>query len=498
MTKRFIVLALLVVALLPNLLALPIDSTLLVKPIDAKTFKVESTPIADNLDSLMGLHVFKLKKTGFPKNYDSTYVPVFEDSIYRKRMATLDATTPMQLDYNPVVRRYIDLYAVRKREQVGRMLALAQYYFPMFEQVLDEYNMPLELKYLAVVESALNPNAKSPVGATGLWQFMYSTGKLMGLHTSSYVDERNDPYKSTVAACEYMTKLYKIFGDWNLVLAAYNSGPGNVSKAIRRSGGKTNYWELRSYLPRETAGYVPAFIAVAYTMRYAKEHNLYPTRTVPFFETTDTVFVRSQITFDQLNMFLGIDKEQLKFLNPQYKLGVIPQVPGQPEFLVLPRQTMGLFIDNETALYAYANAQAQGTQYLYPVATEVATSAPAPAQDKIVHKVKSGESLGLLSKKYGVSVASIKKWNHLRSNTVQIGQKITIYNSSAAAQTAEVNKEASTEKTYYTVRQGDTLSRIASKYPGVSASQIAEWNNINANKIRPGMKLVVRKGTNAN
>jgi len=281
--------------ILPAVFATPIDSTKAeVKPIDAKTFKVESTPFADNLDDLMAIHIFKFKKTGLPKNYDSTFVPTFEDSIYRKRIAFLDASTPLELDYNPVVRRYIDLYTVRKREQVSRMLGLAQYYFPMFEEVLDKYDMPLELKYLAVVESALNPNAKSRVGATGLWQFMYTTGKIMGLNANSYVDERSDPYRSTIAACEYMTRLYKTFGDWNLVLAAYNSGPGTVNKAIRRSGGKRSYWELRAYLPRETAGYVPAFIAATYTMKYAKEHNLYPKNVAPHFASVDTVLFASK------------------------------------------------------------------------------------------------------------------------------------------------------------------------------------------------------------
>ena len=492
MKKRIYFLVICVMGVLPVLLANPIDSTKQdVKPIDAKTFRIESTQMANQLDSLMALHIFKFKKSALPKNYDSTYIPVFQDSIYRKRIAALDASTPLELDYNPVVRRYIDMYTLKKRDQVSRMLGLAQYYFPMFEEVLDRYNMPLELKYLAVVESALNPLAKSRVGATGLWQFMYATGKIMGLNSNSYVDERNDPYRSTVAACEYMTKMYKIYGDWNLVLAAYNSGPGNVNKAIRRSGGKRNYWELRSYLPRETAGYVPAFIAATYTMKYAKEHNLYASRVVPHYGNTDTVFVREQISFDQLNMWLGIDRDVVEFLNPQYKLGIIPSIKGQPQFLALPRQTMGLFIDNEDTLYAYARAEFNTDR----VGSSNATTAVASTSNssRTVHKVRSGDNLGKLATKYGVSVSDIKRWNNLRSSTIQVGQKLAIYSKNSAPQEAQ---ESSSGPTYYTVRKGDTLNAIASRYPGVSSSMIAEWNNINPNSIRPGMKLVVRKGSN--
>jgi len=483
------------IASIPVLFADPIDSTKhKVKPIDAKSFRVESTQVANQLDSLMSLHIFKFKKSVLPKNYDSTYVPVFQDSIYRKRIAALDAGTPLNFDYNPVVRRYIDMYTLKKRDQVSRMLGLAQYYFPMFEEVLDRYNMPLELKYLAVVESALNPNAKSRVGATGLWQFMYATGKIMGLNASSYVDERSDPYRSTVAACEYMTKLYKIFGDWNLVLAAYNSGPGNVNKAIRRSGGKRNYWELRAFLPRETAGYVPAFIAATYTMKYAKEHNLYASRIVPHYGNTDTVFVRQQISFDQLNMWLGIDRDVVEFLNPQYKLGIIPAVKGQPQFLVLPRQTMGLFIDNEDSLYTYASAEFQRDKSAS--SSSSVSVASTSNSNRLVHQVRSGDNLGKLSEKYNVSVSDIKRWNNLHSSTIQVGQKLAIYSSSAANQNAQ--ESSSTNTTYYTVRKGDTLNAIANRYPGVSTTQIAEWNNINPNNIRPGMKLVVRKGSSSN
>jgi membrane-bound lytic murein transglycosylase D len=459
-----------------------------------KRFAIESTQIAEQLDSLMALHVFQFEGSKLPANYDSTLVPTFPDSIYAQRLATLDAQTPLELEYNEVVKRYIELYTLKRREQVSRMLALGEYYFPMFEETLDRYNIPLEIKYLAVVESALNPKARSRVGAKGLWQFMYSTGKLMGLKANSYVDERSDPYKSTVAACEYMTRLYNIFGDWNLVLAAYNSGPGNVNKAIRRSGGKRSYWELRPYLPRETAGYVPAFIAATYTMSYAAEHNLYASLKVPFFYHTDTALVDEQISFDQLNMWLGIDKEIIRFLNPSYKYEIIPKVDGQKHYLVLPRQQMGLFIDNEDSLYAYAANYFEKNRSEVPKYVE---------QERIRHRVRSGESLGLIANKYGTSVSKIKRWNGLHSNTIYPGQRLTIYKSGAApkSSTASSSKPEVTKAdghTLYTVRKGDTLYDIAKKFPGVSATNLASWNNLNSSTIKPGMKLVVSPGSSSN
>lgn len=465
----------------------PGDST---KTSAEKAFKIESTAIANQMDSLMMLHVFQSKPKNQRHRLDTLKSPQFADSVFVKRLAKLNSQTPLELSYNPYVKTYIDLYTQRRRKQVMRMLALAEYYFPMFEEILDKHNMPLELKYLAVVESALNPQAKSRVGATGLWQFMYGTGKLMGLNINSYVDERSDPYKSTEAACQYMLRLYKMFGDWNLVLAAYNSGPGNVNKAIRRSGGKTSYWELRPYLPKETAGYVPAFIAAVYTMSYAKEHNLYATMRVPYFAQTDTSLVRSQISFDQLNMWLGIDKEVVAFLNPSYKHEIIPVIEGQKHYLVLPRQQMGLFIDNEDSLYTYAQTQFKAQESTMP---------PVVQDERTIHRVKSGESLGVIANRYKVSVGAIKRWNGLRSNTIHPGQRLTIYSAHApSSSTASAKPKTTTdgEKTYYVVQKGDTLYDIAKRYPGVSATDLSKWNNISGSNIKPGMKLIVQIASN--
>src|SRR5690554_4990066 len=245
-------------------------------------------------------------------------------------------------------------------------MGLSAFYFPMFERELDAYNIPLEMKYLAIVESALNPRAKSRVGATGLWQFMYATGKQYGLEVSSYVDERSDPIKSTTTAAVYLSKLYEIFGDWDLALAAYNSGPGNVSKAIRRSGGYENYWNLREYLPRETAGYVPAFLATMYIFEYAEEHGFKKqTARIPYV-ATDTIKVKQQITLDQVAKLTNLDKEELEFLNPSYKLGIIPVVKNENYMLRLPLTSVGTFVNNENAIYAFAQEEVQEAEKPLP------------------------------------------------------------------------------------------------------------------------------------
>ena len=300
-----------------------------------------------------------------------------------------------------------------------RMLTASQFYFPMFEQELDSYNIPLEIKYLAIVESALNPRARSRVGATGLWQFMYSTGKMYKLDVSSYVDERRDPIASTKAACAYLSRLYDIFGDWDLALAAYNSGPGNVNKAIRRSGGYKNYWNIRRNLPRETAGYVPAFLATMYLFEYAEEHGLKIRKAErPYFET-DTIHVKSLITFDQISELVGVGVKELEVLNPSYKLNIIPYVKGKNYALRLPKEAMGKFVNNETAIYAHVTEELKKKEKPLPQLVK--------ADNRIRYKVRSGDYLGKIAERYGVGVSQIKRWNGLRSNNLRIGQRLTIF-----------------------------------------------------------------------
>ena len=369
-----------------------------------------------------------------------------------------------------------------------RLMALSDYYFPLFEKELDRYNIPLEIKYLAIVESALNPRARSRVGATGLWQFMYPTGKMFDLDVSSYVDERMDPVKSTEAAAQYLASLYKTFGDWDLVLASYNSGPGNVAKAIRRSGGSVDYWDLRRYLPRETAGYVPAFLATLYLFEYAEEHNFQPNRPdVAYFET-DTIRVKEMLTFDHISKITGVDKEMLQFLNPSYKLDVIPFVKDENYTLRLPKPSTGVFVSNEAAIYEYVGSDLEKKKEGLPQYVET--------EERIRYRVRSGDYLGRIAEKYGVGVSEIKKWNNLRSNNLRIGQYLTVYprKPAVAQSSAKAEGKNSSNPKVYTVKNGDSLWSISKKFPGVTVQNLRSWNDMNGNTLRPGMRLKISKG----
>jgi len=350
---------------------------------------------------------------------DTTNALPLSDSIFKYYMAELDARTPFEMTYNPVVKRYIERYLRPDNARLSRMMAHGQYYFPMFEEHLVKYNMPLEIKYLAVVESALNPKARSYVGATGLWQFMYGTGKLYGLKVNSYVDDRNDPLKSTEAACQYMLKMYDVFEDWNLVLAAYNSGPGNVRKAIRRSGGKTSYWEIRPYLPRETSAYVPLFIAASYAMEFGHMHGAVAADIPAYYLTTDTVSITQQLHFKQIQEELGVDEALMEFLNPQYKYKIVPVVQGQQYTLSLPKEAADRFRSNQDSIYSIAAAYFESRASNMPAFTQM--------NERTTHRVKSGETLGHIAGKYGVRVSEIKRWNGLKSDVIRVGQRIVVY-----------------------------------------------------------------------
>ncbi len=474
------------------------------KVLSLEEINLEDHPLAARLDSLLFTNLFQdsslvsFQSEGDSTVLNSSLLPDVSDSVYQERLAALNARTPMDLEYNSTVRSFIDLYSQRRREQVSRMLGLANFYFPLFEQTLDKYNMPLELKYLAVVESALNPQARSWVGAAGLWQFMYSTGKLNGLSVNSYIDERNDPIKSTEAACKYLTKLYDIFGDWDLALAAYNSGPGNVNKAIRRSGGQTDYWAIRPFLPRETAGYVPAFIAVNYIMNHYEDHLIFPSELKPSYFSTDTVVIKEKVSFEQLSKLIDMTEEELEFLNPAYRYKVIPKVKGKQYHVILPSDKIGLFIANEDSIYKIANAHFEQNKKETPALVQM--------NDRIRHKVRRGEVLGTIAEKYGVGVSSIRRWNGLRGNTIRVGQRLTIYprrlpkTTTASSSSTKSSPKTSPQKVVtpkgeyesYQVRSGETFYSIARKYPGVSAQNIMSWNGIdNARRLKPGMTLKI-------
>lgn len=408
--------------------------------------------------------------------------------VLKQRLKELDARTPFKVEYNASLESVIKQYLKNRRGTMERLMGLSEYYFPMFEQELDKNNLPLELKYLAVVESALNPSARSRVGATGLWQFMYPTGKMFGLDVSSYVDDRSDPILATEAACKYLKSLNNSFNDWDLALAAYNSGPGNVSKAIRRSGGKTNYWSLRDYLPRETAGYVPAFLATMYIFEYAQEHGFKKQAARIPFVATDTIRIKQQITLDQVAKLTNLDREELEFLNPSYKLGIIPVIKNENYVLRLPLTAVGAFVNNEAAIYAFVQEEVEEAEKPMPKLYE--------QPGKIRYRVKRGDFLGKIAERYGVGVSQIRSWNGMRSNTVKVGQNLIIYPKKSAqdiASNTPAQTNTSSDKTY-TVRNGDSLWSISQKFPGVSVQNIKKWNDISGTNLKPGTKLKIYKG----
>lgn len=465
---------------------------------------LEDDPIAAMLDSLHNKKIleFFFQKGNFNKNnkfhFTPDSVPRYEDYVYEARLAKLNVQSPFDLVYNAHVKGYIELYSIKKRDLLSRLIALSHLYYPLFEQVLDRYNLPLELKHLAVIESALNPNARSRAGAQGLWQFMYPTGKLFGLKVTSYVDERCDPFKSTIAAAEYLKHLYSIFKDWQMVLAAYNAGPGAISKAIRRSGGKTSYWEIRPYLPRETQGYVPAFIAANYVMNYYAEHNIIPAVLKKTFFELDTVVLKDAMSFEQISQLLDVPVEEIAYFNPQYRKNIIPE-GGYT--LTLPKEKIALFLSNEEEIYAFIQSQKKNPL----VAEELNTQ-----EEKIVHKVRKGENLKTIAKKYGVTVQDLKMWNFIGRKGLRPGKHLIIYkpmknrNNSVLAEKKQEFKETAVdslknlrqvavEEFYHTVKKGETIYSIARKY-NIDVKSLAEWNNLSIqHKVKVGEKLLIKK-----
>ena len=348
------------------------------------------------------------------------------DDVYRDRLSRMATIIPM--DYNPIVRNCISIYADRRRELVRYVMAMADLYFPMFEQILDQYDLPLELKYLAIIESNLNPRAYSRAGAAGIWQFMLPTGKLFGLQINSLIDERLDPIASTHAACKYFKQMYATFGDWYLVLASYNCGPGSVNKAIRRAGGRTSFWEIYPYLPRETRSYVPFFIAATYIMTYHCEHNICPMRT-SLSVATDTVMVDRIMHLRQVADVLNVDIEMLRTFNPQYKREIIPG-HIKPCVLKLPVAATYAYVDKKDTISAY-RADELLAAYLPKRYSESSSdengTASEPKTEMIRYTVKSGENLYTIANKYGVTAQNIRKWNNLLTNRVPRGKRLTIY-----------------------------------------------------------------------
>ena len=476
--------------------------------------------VTDSLLSLWYVHSNLLKGDTVSFNMDSVHFrSSVTDKEYLQRLA--DMNSFITLPFNETVRNYIILYSEKMPTKMSSMLALSQYYFPIFEEIFDRYGLPKELKYMAVIESAFNPVAVSRAGAKGMWQFMYNTAKMYGLTINSFVDERLDPVKSADAAARYMRDAYRIFGDWNLAISSYNCGSGNVNKAMRRSGSR-EFWPVYNYLPRETRGYVPAFVGAMYAFTYYREHGLVPeTDSMPV--QVDTFHIRRMLHFQQVSALTGVSVEMLKKLNPQYVHDIVPGTAKEEYVLRLPYQYTSKFIENEDSVYAY-NAK----EYFSPATLQnIAVSGSASSQ-RIAYKVKSGDYLGRIASRYHVTVKQIMEWNHLRNTNLRVGQVLYIYgkfngpvaqssgasskSSAASSSKGSASSDGATrasskgsaatpppadsaaEGTYtvYVVKSGDSLYRISQDYPGVSADDIMKFNGIGTD-IRPGMKLKIPK-----
>lgn len=459
----------------------------------------------ETMDSLLHLWYKNSLATDFDtvNEYDMDSVRFLSnvsDAEMIRRLAAMNSF--ITLPFNEQVKNYIILYAERMPSKMGRAMGLSAYYFPIFEDILLRYDLPQELKYMAIIESMLNPVATSRAGARGIWQFMYQTGTSYGLEINSYVDERLDVEKAVDAAARYLRDAYKIFGDWALAISSYNCGAGNVSKAIRRAGGKRDFWSIYPYLPRETRGYVPAFVGAMYAMTYYREYGIVPQK-VGMPVQTDTFEIRRNLHFAQINAVVGVPVEDLQNLNPQYVHDIIPG-NDHPYILKLPYNWTGPFLDaDRDSLYSYkADSLLTGTILREQTArnngTKTASSSPARSSqpERIAYKVKSGDYLGKIASRYGVTVNQLKSWNKLKSNNIQVGQTLYIYKNGAAPAASSGSGGAAAQQknssaAIYTVKTGDTLFKIAAKYPGVSADDIKKANGLKSDTINAGQKLTI-------
>ena len=509
---------------------------------------------SDKLDSMLSSwyvqNAFLLDSTELAEA--DTLKQTLPDSIYIQRLQSMQSA--VSLSFNNTVKGFITMYTVRKPKQVAVMLGLANYYFPMFEEALAKYGLPMELKYLPIIESALNPGANSVASAVGLWQFMYSTGKMYKLEISTFVDERRDPLKATDAAVRYLRDLYNIYKDWHLVIAAYNCGPGNVNKAIKRSGDAKDYWKIYYRLPKETRGYVPAFIAANYVMNFYQSHNILP-KSPDFPIITDTLMVNNYLHFNQVSEIIGIPVEQIRSLNPQYRRDIIPASKEKSYSLVLPQDEVSAYLENEAIIHDHRRAEFFPNNQIINPQSNFASHSPGDIKGryKVIYTVKSGDNLGLISAWFRVRSSDLKYWNNIHKNFLKAGQKLSVYvpeghgehyskinkksfaekqkflnerptvssnqnlASAAKKQPAETkptaektevvaqseNKNSNVEKAnestveksefvYYKVRKGDNFWSIAKKFPGVSNNDIMKLNNIKqANSLKVGQVLKI-------
>ncbi len=518
---------------------------------DASTSYTAMEQQSEFLDSLVHSWYFKRNAAiGTDKKYEPTFrsaAPAMSDSamdlVYIKRLESLPTIFPMT--YNANVKSWIELYTKRNR-RTPYLIGLSDYYFPIMEEILDSYGLPLELKYLSVIESALNPRATSRAGAVGLWQFIYSTGKMYDLEISSMVDERRDPIKATHAACQFLKDMYGVYGDWALVIAAYNCGPGNVNKAISRSGGKTDYWKIYPYLPRETRDYVPAYIGALYTMTFYEEHGLVPVKPdMNIF--TDTVMVKEKVHLMQVAEVMGIPFEELVELNPQYRKYIIPG-NSRPYPLRLPVKQTARFVAMQQNIYNYQDSTLLGKKemvvtppefkrskydtYSYGTTTSEYTAPSTTGKKKVTYTVKQGDTYGYIASWFHVKVSDVKYWNNAVSNKLSLGQSLEIWvpikkydhyakldalnfeqkqaatelvtastggkktTGSAPGSKVSSNKPADNSYVWHKIQSGDNLWTIAQRYPGVSDADIKRINgftNADLTRLQTGQYIKIKK-----
>ena len=501
----------------------------------------ENQQIEEDLDKMLNLWYVKnsmqtydiklnTNKNSIKDSRSETAIGDISDSILMERLEAIPSL--IELPYNEIIRRSIEMYTRRKSAPV--LLGLADYYFPMFEEILDQYNLPIELKYLPIIESALNPRAVSRAGATGLWQFMYGTGRIYQLEINSFVDERRDPYSSSVAAAKFLAHLYDVYKDWTLVIAAYNCGPGNVNKAIKRANGKRDYWDIYPYLPRETRGYVPAFIGAAYMMNYYDTHNITALK-INMPATTDTIIISKRLHLQQISEVLGISIDELRDLNPQYKQDIIPAT-GCSYPLRLPFEYSMAFLDKEDSIYKYKDtiffnpknvvitpSKKHTKDNYYASSYNYDYTPPSTANmTKLTYTVKEGDVIGLVAEWYDVKLSDLKYWNNIRRNTIRVGQDLVVYvpnkkvqkyreinNLSLEQKNLSVAKSSTAPKTittqdaakdksfiYYTVKKGDSPWTIAQKFDGVSDQDILKINNFSsfdAKNLKEGQVIKIKK-----
>lgn len=416
------------------------------------------------------------------------YFSDIPDSVYIRKIEEMNSFIP--IPYNRTVRNYIILYTEKMPEFSEQILGLSRYYLPIFEEILDQYNLPKELKVMAIIESGLSPVARSRANAKGIWQFMFRTALQYDLKITSFVDERYDPIKATHAAAKYLSDAYTIFGDWALAISSYNCGAGNVNKAIRRAGSR-EFWDIYPYLPRETRGYVPAFVGALYLMNYYKDYKLEPAKTQLPIEV-DTFKIHRNLHFKQVSELVGIPMETLKSLNPQYVNEIIPGNEKSEYILRIPYNYTAAFVDHEDSLYNFKK-----DVYFTPVVyNRIKEDRLLSESQTIYHRVRSGETLGGIALRYRVRLADLKRWNNIGSrNLIRIGQRLVIYKNGGAPASSSGKAKVTSDGSYqyYTIKKGDTLLGIAYSC-GVKLNDILSLNGLSRNsKIYPGKKLKIKK-----